>query len=423
MKIYLVGGAVRDKLLHRPVTEKDWVVVGSSPEEMQQLGYTPVGKDFPVFLHPDTREEYALARTERKTGRGYGGFSFYCGKEVTLEEDLIRRDLTINALAEDEHGDIVDPYHGLRDLADKILRHVSPAFSEDPVRILRVARFAARYHHLGFRVADETLALMQTMVAQGEVDHLVAERVWKETERALSEPNPEVFIETLRAVHALARLMPEVDALFGVPQTPLHHPEVDTGIHTLMSLQQAVRLGGDTAVRFATLLHDLGKGTTPRDEWPRHIAHENRSLPLVNQLCTRLCAPKDYRELALLVAQWHTHCHRALELKPATVLKVLHATDAFRRPARFEQFLMCCEADARGRTGFETRDYPQADYFRQCFQAAKNIDVAAVKAQGLSGAAFGEALDQQRLTQLTQLKAARENATGAASPSSDGQQE
>lgn len=404
MKTYLVGGAVRDKLLGRTVTEKDWVVVGSNPEQMIASGFTPVGQDFPVFLHPHTKEEYALARTERKTGKGYGGFSFYCGDEVTLEDDLIRRDLTINAMAEDDDGKIIDPYNGKQDLADKLLRHVSPAFAEDPVRILRIARFAARYYHLGFRVAPETITLMQTMVANGEVDHLVAERVWKETERALGENNPEIFIEVLRDCHALARLFPEIEALFGVPQTAAHHPEIDTGIHTLMSLQQAVKLDGNTCVRFATLLHDLGKATTPPEEWPRHIAHEERSLPLVKKLCARLAAPKEFRELALIAAQWHTHCHRALELKPTTILKVLHATDALRRPERFEQFLLCCEADARGRTGFELREYPQADYFRRCLQAAKNVDIAAVQAQGLSGPAFGEALDKQRLQRLSELK-------------------
>ena len=404
MKTYLVGGAVRDKLLGRTVTEKDWVVVGSSPEQMIARGFMPVGQDFPVFLHPHTKEEYALARTERKTGKGYGGFSFYCGDEVTLEDDLIRRDLTINAMAQDECGQIIDPHNGQQDLADKLLRHVSPAFAEDPVRILRIARFAARYYDLGFRVATETIALMQTMVANGEVDHLVAERVWKETERALGENNPEIFIEVLRDCNALARLFPEIDALFGVPQTAVHHPEIDTGIHTLMSLQQAVKLGGNTCVRFATLLHDLGKAATPPEEWPRHIAHEDRSLPLVKKLCARLAAPKEFKELALITAQWHTHCHRALELKPTTVLKVLHATDALRRPERFKQFLLCCEADARGRTGFELREYPQADYFRRCLQATKNVDIAAVQAQGLSGPAFGEALDKQRLALITALK-------------------
>ena len=404
MKTYLVGGAVRDKLLGRTITEKDWVVVGSSPEQMVASGFTPVGQDFPVFLHPQSKEEYALARTERKTGKGYGGFSFYCGEEVTLEDDLIRRDLTINAMAEDENGNIIDPYNGRKDLAEKLLRHVSPAFTEDPVRILRIARFAARYHALGFRVADETVALMQTMVTNGEVDHLVAERIWKETERALGEPNPEIFIEVLRSCDALARLFPEIDALFGVPQTAVHHPEIDTGIHTLMSLQQAVILSTSTCVRFATLLHDLGKAKTPQDEWPRHIAHEDRSLPLVKKLCERIAAPKDYKDLALMVAQWHTHCHRALELKPATILKVLQSNDAFRRPERFEQFLLCCEADARGRTGFENREYPQVNLFRQALTAAQAVDIASIQATGLTGKDFGDEVNRQRLQNLVQLK-------------------
>lgn len=404
MKTYLVGGAVRDKLLGRPVTERDWVVVGASPAQMQAQGYTAVGKDFPVFLHPVTKEEYALARTERKTGKGYTGFSFYCGEEVTLEEDLIRRDLTINAMAEDDQGNIIDPYGGRSDLQHKLLRHVSPAFAEDPVRILRIARFAARYHQYGFRVADETIALMRSMVSHGEADHLVAERIWKETERALAEPNPEIFIQVLRDCHALARLFPELDALFGVPQTATYHPEIDTGLHTLMSLQQAVKLTADTCIRFATLLHDLGKGTTPHEEWPRHIAHEDRSLPLVKQLCERIAAPRDYKELALMVAQWHTHCHRAMELKPSTVLKVLQSTDAFRRPERFHQFLVCCEADARGRTGFENRNYPQAEFFRRALKAAREIDLAPLRLQGLTGQAFGDAIARLRLNQIASLK-------------------
>ncbi len=404
MKTYLVGGAVRDKLLGRPVTERDWVVVGATPEQLQVQGFTPVGKDFPVFLHPQTKEEYALARTERKTGHGYAGFSFYCGEEVTLEEDLIRRDLTINAMAEDEQGNIIDPYGGQADLQQKILRHVSPAFAEDPVRILRIARFAARYHQYGFHVANETIALMQTMVSNGEVDHLVAERIWKETERALAEPNPDVFIQVLRDCHALAKIFPEIDALFGVPQTATHHPEVDTGIHTLMSLQQAVKLTINTCIRFATLVHDLGKGTTPPEEWPRHIAHEERSVPLVKKLCERIAAPRDYKELALMVAQWHTHCHRAMELKPATVLKVLQSNDAFRRPERFHQFLVCCEADARGRTGFENRAYPQADFFRRALTAAQQIDLAPLRTQGLTGQAFGDAIARLRLDKVTQLR-------------------
>ncbi len=404
MKTFLVGGAVRDKLLGRTVTERDWVVVGATPEQMQSLGYMAVGKDFPVFLHPQSKEEYALARTERKTGPGYTGFSFHCGSEVTLEDDLIRRDLTINAMAESEQGELIDPYGGQADLQNKLLRHVSPAFAEDPVRILRIARFAARYHQYGFRVADETITLMQTMVSNGEVDHLVAERIWKETERALAEPNPEIFIQVLRACFALEKIFPEIDALFGVPQTAIHHPEIDTGVHTLMSLQQAAKLSVNPCIRFATLLHDLGKAATPKEEWPRHIAHEDRSLPLVKQLCERVAAPRDYKELALMVAQWHTHCHRAMELKPATVLKVLQGNDAFRRPERFQQFLVCCEADARGRTGFENRSYPQAEFFRRALAVSQQLDLAPLRAQGITGQEFGEAIARLRLEQITQLK-------------------
>jgi len=371
---------------------------------MEQQGFTPVGKDFPVFLHPKTKEEYALARTERKTGRGYAGFSFYCGEDVTIEDDLIRRDLTINAIAEDETGKLIDPYNGQQDLIDKKLRHVSDAFLEDPVRILRVARFAARYHHLGFTIADETVALMHTMVSNGEVDHLVSERVWKETQRALGEAAPDVFIQSLRDCGALARLFPEIDALFGVPQTAIHHPEIDTGIHTLMSLQQAAKMSNDICVRFATLLHDLGKGTTPKEEWPRHIAHEERSIQLVKNLCDRIAAPKDYKELALMVAQWHTHSHRALELKPATLLKVLQANDAFRRPERFKQFLLCCEADARGRTGFEDRNYPQAEYFRKALELCQTVDAKDISARGFTGKEFGDEVNRLRLEILSDYK-------------------
>ncbi len=404
MKIYRVGGAVRDKLLGYPSSENDWVVVGASPAQLEALGYTPVGKDFPVFLHPHTKEEYALARTERKTGRGYGGFTFYCGEEVTLEEDLQRRDLSINAMAEDDQGNIIDPYGGQADLAARLLRHVSPAFVEDPVRVLRIARFAARYHRLGFRVAAETLALMRTMVDNGEVDHLVKERIWKETERAMTEAAPQVFVQVLRDCGALARLMPELDRLFGVPQRPEHHPEVDSGIHALMSLEAAARLSLTPLVRFATLIHDLGKGLTPEEEWPRHIGHETRSLPLVEALCERLGAPRDYRELALRVAEFHTHAHRALELKPSTLLKLLKQLDAFRRPQRWEDFILCCEADARGRTGFEERDYPQANYLRTALANCKAIDQKAIADAGFSGLAFGKELDRQRLARLSELK-------------------
>ncbi|MDQ2077584.1 multifunctional CCA addition/repair protein [Marinimicrobium sp. ABcell2] len=406
MKIYLVGGAVRDKLLGYPHHERDWVVVGARPEELEAQGFIPVGKDFPVFLHPKTKEEYALARTERKTGPGYTGFSFHSSPEVTLEEDLRRRDLTINAMAEDDSGQLVDPYGGREDLQRKLLRHVSPAFAEDPVRVLRVARLAARYHHLGFRIAPETVELMKQLVDNGEVDHLVAERIWKETERALMEKSPEVFITSLRDCGALARIMPELDALFGVPQPAEHHPEIDTGEHCLMVLQQAVRMNGSARVRFAALTHDLGKGATPPAEWPKHIGHEQRSLSLVNELCERLAAPKEFRELARLAAQYHTHGHRAMELKPSTVLKLFKAADAFRRPTRFEEFLLCCEADARGRTGFEDRPYPQANYLRSALARCRAIDNGEIAAQGFTGKAFGQALDKERLRQLSKVKSA-----------------
>lgn len=404
MKIYKVGGAVRDKLLGYPSSENDWVVVGAGPEKLQALGYTPVGKDFPVFLHPHTREEYALARTERKTGHGYGGFTFYCGEDVTLEEDLQRRDLTINAMAEDDQGEIIDPYGGQADLAARLLRHVSPAFEEDPVRILRVARFAARYHHLGFRVAEDTLTLMRAMVDKGEVDYLVKERVWKETERALGERSPQIFVQVLRDCGALARLMPELDRLFGVPQRPEYHPEVDTGIHSLMSLAAAARLSPTPLVRFAALIHDLGKGLTPEAEWPRHIAHEVRSLPLVESLCDRLGAPKEFRELSMKVAEFHTHAHRAFELRPTTLLQLLKQLDAFRRPQRWEDFILCCEADSRGRTGFEDRDYPQSNYLRQALNECKSVDQKAIAAAGFTGLDFGKELDRQRLQRLEALK-------------------
>lgn len=407
MQIYLVGGAVRDKLMDYPYSERDWVVVGARPEELEAQGYTPVGKDFPVFLHPKTREEYALARTERKTGPGYTGFQFHTAPNISLEDDLERRDLTINAMAEDEHGNLVDPYGGARDLEQKQLRHVSPAFAEDPVRVLRVARFAARYHHLGFRIADETLTLMKAMVTSGEVDHLVAERIWKEMERALGERDPDVFITSLRECGALERILPEVEALFGVPQTAEHHPEVDTGIHCLMVLRQAAQLSELTLVRFAALVHDVGKGTTPESEWPRHIGHEHRSLPLVKQLCSRISAPKEYRTLALLAAEYHTHCHRALELKPRTVLKLLKAADAFRRPERFEQFLLCCQADAQGRKSFEQRPYPQADYLRQALATCREIDNREIAKRGFVGQEFGEELDRERLARLAAIRPAR----------------
>jgi tRNA nucleotidyltransferase (CCA-adding enzyme) len=408
MEIFLVGGAVRDKLLGRAVNEKDWVVVGATPQAMIAQGFQPVGKDFPVFLHPQTKEEYALARTERKTGPGYTGFQFYAAEDVTLEQDLIRRDLTINAMAENAAGELIDPFGGAADLHNRVLRHVSPAFAEDPVRVLRIARFAARYHHLGFKVAPETLELMRTMVTSGEVDHLVAERVWKEMSRALMEPDPDVFFATLRDCGALARIIPEVDALFGVPQRPEYHPEVDTGAHTLMALRQACRLSQSVDVRFAVLLHDLGKAQTPPKEWPRHQGHEVRGLPLVREVCQRLAAPKSARDLALAAAEFHLHCHRAPELTPATLVNTLEKLDAFRRPERFRDFLLCCEADARGRAGLEDRDYPQAEYFAGALQACTQVSVADLLAKGLTGAALGQALHQERIQAVQHFQQERQ---------------
>lgn len=402
MKIYLVGGALRDNILNYPVCEKDWVAVGASPDDMLGQGYQQVGKDFPVFLHPQTKEEYALARTERKSGHGYTGFEVHCDPGVTLEEDLLRRDLTINAMAQDSDGNIIDPYGGQRDLEDRVLRHVSEAFVEDPLRVLRTARFAARYHHLGFTVAPETTALMSEIVRQGELAHLPAERIWVELDKALGERHPEVFIEVLRSCGGLQALLPEVEALFGVPQTAKHHPEIDSGIHTLMVVQQAVRLSEQKDVRFAALLHDLGKGVTPESEWPRHIAHEKRGLKLVKRVCQRLKAPNQYRDLALKVCEFHLLCHTARELRGQTVLKLLQNTDALRRPDRFEAFLLACEADARGRLGSEEKDYPQADYLREARVIC--LGVTAEMFIGVEGKALGEAIAGERVRRLDELR-------------------
>jgi tRNA nucleotidyltransferase (CCA-adding enzyme) len=415
MQVYQVGGAVRDRLLGRPVSDIDWLVVGATVEQMLAQGYRPVGEDFPVFLHPKTGEEYALARTERKSGQGYGGFTFFANPEVSVEDDLIRRDLTINAMAEDAQGQLVDPYGGLRDLNARLLRHVSPAFAEDPLRVLRVARFAARYAHLGFSVASETLALMRQLSASGELQALTAERSWKEISRALLEPRPDVFIQVLRDCGALACLLPEVDALFGVPQTATHHPEIDTGIHLLMVLQQAALHNQPLTVRWACLLHDLGKGTTRPSEWPRHIAHEVRGLKLIQAVNTRCKAPKDCQELALLVGEYHTHGHRALELKASTLFDLLQRFDVYRRPQRFEEFISACEMDARGRLGFEQRDYPQAAYLRAAMQAARDVAVQPLLALGFKGAELGAALNHARLQALTQFRQQqRQSATDAA---------
>ena len=398
MKIYLVGGAVRDKLLGLPLQERDWVVVGASPAEMTARGFRPVGKEFPVFLHPETGEEYALARSERKTGPGYHGFEFHSTPDVTLEDDLRRRDLTINALAEDGQGGLVDPYHGGRDLEARLLRHVSPAFVEDPVRVLRVARFAARFAPLGFRVAPETLTLMREMVRNGEVDALVPERVWQETLKALATQQPVEFFRVLRACGALARVFPALDRLFGVPQPAKHHPEVDTGVHVMLVLDQAARLTPDTAVRFAALTHDLGKGTTPHEVLPHHYGHEERSVKLVEALCARLKTPHEYKELAMLVARHHGLAHRAGELRPETLLKLLKECDAFRRPERFRQFLLACEADARGRTGFADRPYPQAERLRRTLAAAAAVPVPDTA--GRTGEEIGAELHAARLQAL-----------------------
>jgi len=404
MEVYLVGGAVRDEQLDLPVVERDWCVVGATPAELEKLGYKRVGRDFPVFLHPDNNEEYALARTERKTAAGYHGFSFDTSPDITIEDDLERRDLTINAMAQDTDGKLVDPYGGQRDLKDRLLRHVSDAFSEDPVRVLRVAKFAARFAALGFSVAQETMELMRTMVTAGEVDSLVPDRVWKETEAALTGNNPQVFFDVLRNCGALEKVYPEIDALFGVPQPAKWHPEIDCGVHTLMVLDQAATLSKEPDVRFAALVHDLGKATTPAKFLPSHNGHEHRSVNLVRGMCERLPVPRAFRDLGLLTAEFHGHCHRAFELRADTVLKVLERTDAFRREKRFEKFLLACEADARGRTGFEKRDYPQADYLRGAFAAARSVVTSGIAEAGASGAEIGERLRQQRLSAIRCFK-------------------
>ncbi|WP_444929501.1 multifunctional CCA addition/repair protein [Microbulbifer sp. SSSA002] len=403
MKIYLVGGAVRDKLLNRPVTERDWVVVGASAARMLDLGYSPVGKDFPVFLHPETGEEYALARTERKSGHGYGGFTVNADANITLEEDLLRRDLTINAIAEDTDGKLIDPYGGQKDLASRLLRHVSPAFAEDPLRVLRVARFAARYHHLGFTVAPETMALMRQMVDAGELQYLVAERVWKEVSRAITEPDPDIFIRVLRQCGALSVLLPELEQLFGVPQPPKHHPEVDTGEHVLLALRTAP---AELPLRFAVLLHDLGKGLTPEEILPSHHGHESAGVPLVKAVCERWRTPKDLTALAVGVCEYHLHCHRAFELRPQTIMKMIRSLDALRRPERFENFLRACEADARGREGLEDRDYPQVDFLRAAREAAAAVTAEELIKQGYQGAKLGQALDRERIRAIAKVKGA-----------------
>ena len=397
--VYCVGGAVRDGLLGLQVQDHDWVVVGATPEQMEKLGYRPVGKDFPVFLHPDTHEEYALARTERKTSLGYKGFAVYAAPDVTLEQDLSRRDFTVNAIAQAEDGGLIDPYNGISDLRAGVLRHVSAAFSEDPVRILRAARFVARF---GFSIAPETLELMRNMVASGEVDALVAERVWQELARGLMEKNPSKFITTLRDCGALKKVLPEVDALFGVPQPPQYHPEIDCGIHTMMVLDDAAQHQYALEVRFAALMHDLGKATTPKDILPRHIGHEARSVDLLRALCDRLRVPGECRDLGLLVARYHGDIHRARDLRPDTIVRLFQNCDAWRKPERFEQILQACSSDARGRTGHEQDDYPQAHFLKSMLLAAQKVEAGKIAQQCEDKNLIAERIKEARIVAVEQ---------------------
>ena len=404
MKIYLVGGAVRDSLLNLPIKDKDYMVVGATPEQMQQLGYRQVGKDFPVFLHPKTQQEYALARTERKVGLGYGGFSCYASHDVTLEQDLLRRDLTINAIAQDEEGNLYDPYNGVADIQARQLRHVSTAFAEDPLRVLRVARFAARFHSLGFKIATETMSLMQHMSQTEELTALTPERVWQEVDKSRGGPNTEIFFQVLRQCGALKILFPEIDALFGIPQPEKWHPEIDTGLHTLMVLTQATLLTQDKAVRFAALVHDLGKALSPKEHWPKHHGHGQKGLPVIKKLCERLRVPNEYRDLALLVSDQHQNVHQAFELRAETIVKVFDKADFWRKPERLNQLLLACIADMRGRTGFEHQAYPQSDYLNACFLAANNVDIKAIIAAGFQGGQIKQALNLRRIDNVEQVK-------------------
>lgn len=403
MQVYLVGGAVRDKLLDIPVYDKDWVVVGSSPDEMLSQGFTAVGKDFPVFLHPKTKQEYALARTERKSGAGYTGFECHFAPDVTLEEDLIRRDLTINAMAQAEDGTLIDPYGGQRDLNDRILRHVSDAFIEDPLRVLRLARFAAKLSHLGFTVAEETMTLMAQITSSGELEHLTAERVWQEWHKSLSTQNPEVFLSVLRDCGALKVVLPELDRLFGVPQPEKWHPEIDTGIHTLMVAKQAAQLSSSLTMRFAAQVHDLGKGVTPESEWPSHKMHCHTGIKIIKKLCERVRVPNEFKELALLVCEQHSNVHRAAELKASTKLKILNKLDVWRKPERLEEVLLCCQADHSGRLGCEENPYPQKAIFDAAYQAALSIDVKDIIADGFQGKAIRDELEKRRIEAISLL--------------------
>lgn len=407
MKVFLVGGAVRDKLLNIDVVDRDYVVVGANIQQMRELGYQQVGKDFPVFLHPSTHEEYALARTERKQGQGYTGFICHSEANVTLEQDLLRRDLTVNAIAEDDEGQLYDPYNGQQDLSDRILRHVSPAFVEDPLRVLRVARFAARYHHLGFTVAPETKKLMQEIAASGELQNLSAERIWVEIEKVIKCDNMHVFFEVLKDTGALEILFPELHNLFGIPAPARWHPEIDTGIHSLMVMQQACLLTDDTQVRFASICHDFGKAKTPKSIWPSHHGHEKAGLPLIVDICKRYRIPNDYRDLALQVCEHHGKIHRIADLKPTTILKLFDTCDAWRKPERFKQMLLACEADFRGRTGFENREYPQRGYLENLLSLLLSIPVGPIINAGYKGIEIKEQLNKQRLNSVKFYKERR----------------
>lgn len=397
LQTYLVGGAVRDTLLGLPTTDQDWVVVGTTPTIMLNLGYEQVGSDFPVFLHPRTKQEYALARTERKSGHGYTGFTCNAAPDVTLEQDLLRRDLTINAIAQDQHGQLIDPYHGQHDLEHKILRHVSPAFSEDPLRVLRVARFAARFAHLGFTIAAETMALMQEIVISGELENLTPERVWKEWHKSLSSYNPHVFLRVLRQCGALAVIMPEMDALFGVPQPAKWHPEIDCGIHTLLVAKQAALLSDNTIIRFAAQVHDLGKALSPKDDLPHHKTHCRDGIKPIKKLCQRIKVPNDYRDLALLVCAQHTKIHHAQEMRASTFITIFDQIDAWRKPERITQLAICCRADARGRQGLEDTEYPQADILIATFAIAQRVAVQPIIAAGFTGGEIKHQLAQARI--------------------------
>ena len=396
-RVYLVGGAVRDALLGLKPHERDWVVVGGTPEALLKQGFRQVGASFPVFLHPETAEEYALARRERKQGHGYHGFEVDFHPDVSLEEDLLRRDLTINAMAQDDNGTLVDPYGGQRDIEKRVLRHISPAFREDPLRVLRVARFAARFASLGFTVHESTMLLMRKMVDSGELDHLVPERVWCEIAGAMTAERPGVFVQVLRDCGALALLLPEVDALFGIPQPERYHPEIDTGMHVMMAMDQAALHGGSAKVVFAVLLHDLGKALTPKEEWPSHIRHEQRGVPLVKNVCDRLRTPTAWRDLACKVAGLHLRSHRSLEMRPDTVYRLLEAGDFLRRPEMIDDFTLACEADCRGRTGLEDRDYPQAQFLKDALRAVMAIQARDLDIEGLSGKQIGKRLKQARI--------------------------